>query len=180
MSDQAGAASNRPVPNRGSSPGNRLLLTVAGIGALLAVGSCVLFVVYSGERTVEQTSACADSQRTLAHAILLYAFDNDDRLPLADRWQESLTLYQPDASTIHCPNVPPGQCGYAFQKDLGATQLGSLPSPVTATMMFDSVAIRANSVGDETSLPRPGRHRKGTQGNLVTYADGHTAFVPDR
>lgn len=167
-----------PPPRKNPTATILWLVLGGGVGCCL-IATAILFPVFARAKQAAITKVCAENQRALAHAVLLYSLDHDDRLPIANEWQDSLALYDPGAPKIRCPASPLRQSGYAFAFELDSKKLATVQKPAEQAMIFDSMFARSNAAADLTTLPSPGRHLLRVPGNNVTFADGHTAFVRD-
>ena len=149
------------------------VLLVVGILALL---STFLFPVYTSCGVQSPATRCLLRVKEQSLGLILYAGDADDRLPLRDMWMDATVPYVKNRDVLHCPSVPKGVYGYAFNGALSGAKTPAKPDEVP--MMYDSANPIRNASDLVTSLPSPGRH--GTEerhGNTVGYADGHAKRV---
>lgn len=132
----------------------------------------VVFVVFcypSGagkERT--KIARCLSNVKQQALAVIIYEDDFDDRYPRGDRWMDVTKEYLKAEDMRHCPLVPKGACGYAFNSSLSLTKT---PKDVEkVVLIYDSTTSRRNASDRFSSLPRPGRHEGKDN---IAFADGH-------
>jgi len=91
----------------------------------------------------------------------MYASDNDDLLPIANRWVDSLGIYKKQGISMRCPEVRSrnrNDYGYAFNIALSGKSRSKSDS--NAALVFDSTILAKNASSGLDSLPKPGRHTK--------------------
>jgi prepilin-type processing-associated H-X9-DG protein len=167
-----------PVPPRArmSTP-VIVLLTLAGCAGcalpIIAIGGAILFPVFAQAREAARRQSCMTNLKQLSVAILLYAQDHDEKLPLKDSWQDAIVPFGPGSVPLPftCPSrsaVP----GYAYNASLNAVFIGDLESADTRPLLFDSSLGRANA-SDLLQSFAPRHARKG----VVAFADGSVETV---
>ena len=148
----------------------RPLEWVVIVGIILIVGA-VLWPV-TGGTPVPKATICRSNVKQSALGLLMYSYDADDRFPPRDLWMDASLPYVKSETNWHCPSVPKGAYGYAFN---GALSLAKPPKdPAKTPLVYDSVNPIRNASDRVTSLPLPGRHGGG---NSIAYADGHARRV---
>lgn len=108
----------------------------------------------------------------MSTAHLIYATDNDDRLPLCERWMDLTFAYVKNESQLHCPGLDPvktNQYGYAMNIALSSANESQLANPDQVALLFDSVILDRNACSNLVGFPDPPRHDK----NSIAFADGH-------
>jgi prepilin-type processing-associated H-X9-DG protein len=87
--------------------------------AIVAILAAILFPVFSGAREKARTAACMSHLKNLGTAVLMYAQDHDERLPLSAsvittppfflNWHDILDPYIRDQQIWLCPStsIPP-------------------------------------------------------------------------
>jgi len=68
-------------------------------------------------------AACLENMRQIAHACLIYSYDYDDRLPLAENRRPALTPLLPYDKLPQCPQ----KTAYAFNRNVSGRRLPDLP-----------------------------------------------------
>lgn len=148
-----------------------LVLIVFG----LLIGWAIVAPILQAARPISPATACLSNLKQSSLALILYAGDENDRFAPRDHWMDASYPYTKTEAIWHCPTVPKGAYGYAFN---GALSGAKAPKDAASTpLVYDSVNPIRNASDLVASLPLPGRH-KGK--NNVGYADGHARTVPAR
>lgn len=124
---------------------------------------------------------CLSNVKDTAVAMLMYASDGDERLPIAKRWTDSLDSFLKDKdrlfpSRYSCPLEPEKSdriIDYAFFRRLSGVKTTAIAAPNRTPMIFESVPVPRNTSGYLTLLPDPPRHKQ----NVIGYADGHVSRI---
>ena len=159
----------------------RPLEWVLAVFALLVVAAiCFPVFAYDGIRAPDSTCLWNVKQSSLG--LVMYAADENDRLPLRDRWMDATLPYVKQEGIWHCPLVPKGVYGYAYNGVLSGTKQTLFDAPGSVPMVYDSVNPIRNASDLCASLPLPGRHgrKEGGGSNTVGFVDGHAKSVPAR
>ena len=130
-------------------------------------------------RQMMQDARQAPSQsnlKKLSLAIIMYAQDNAQRLPDADKWVDEITPYLKSAAVFHDPSAPDLRYGYAFNLALSRVNLSTLEDPAVTVLLFESADGRKNASGTGGTVPKPGRQNGGTD---YAFADGHVKWIGD-
>jgi prepilin-type processing-associated H-X9-DG protein len=147
---------------------------------IMAIVGGILMPVQTG-RPPAKITVCLSNVKQMAIGTMLYMGDTDDRYPLRDHWMDAQDPYIKRSDVLHCPLVPKGAYGYAFDSRLS----GAKPpkDPAKATLIFESVNPIRNASDPLLSLLNPGRHA-GTESalkagrNNFAFADGHAKAYP--
>jgi len=148
------------------SPLGWILLALFGGCCVLClpIGGAILFPVFSQAKSAAQIQLCSSHLRMLGLGQLIYAGDNDDHLPAADRWMDAIRLYEKPRpglrsdSPYRCPAAPPGQYGYAMLAKLSQADTKKVANPASTPLIFDSTDLTWNAVADHPNAPVPSRH----------------------
>jgi prepilin-type processing-associated H-X9-DG protein len=172
--------------------------------AIIAILAAILFPVFTKVREKARQSACMNNQRQLAIAIMLYAQDNDETLPLPSEWV-SATNMSTDPKIFNCPSVShagrPSDPDYgmnAFLYDRGpggsieGVALGQIDNPDKIELTIDIKGATPDSSGnpalDAVRNPFPksftaptysssgNADKRHTGASVVSYLDGHVAM----
>lgn len=166
----------RLTPRPGPSP---WLFLVGGIFALACMaGAIIMPILASNNRNVNDTN-CQANLKSLAAAALMYASENDGRLP-AKGWDKALKKIQPDDMIYACPvqaRIDPRSSGYAISDKVAGKEINSFQDQDQEILFFDSVVTQPGLTDKPTSTPRPGRHSNGRSNNVV-YLDGQVRSIP--
>jgi len=153
------------------------------IGIVLVLVTAVSFSFWAATRTASPEtqaaqrvlSKCMTNQKKLIASMALYVADNGDTFPAKGiTWLDQVAPYVTDKTALHCPACDEG--GYALNEKLLGLKMSSLVKPNDVPLIFDSSTVEKNSVSGFSSLPTPGRHRKG---NAIGFVGGHVEFLPD-
>lgn len=139
------------------------------IGMLVAlfviiIIAAILFNVFAQDRNGGYSQTLENLKR-LANANALYAEDFDGRLPVAERWMDSIVSregqYPIAEETLIDPELSErkdGQYGFAFYQPLSSIEIASVANPQEVPMLFQSTLLERNATGDLTTLPDPARN----------------------
>lgn len=141
------------------------------------------------------TVACSSNLKQIGTAMMMYSNENDECLPPADKWIDSISPYMRDNRILKCPSVVGAKTrtSYAMNNNLSGVKedaIGDLPGTV---LLFDSIPGDCPHGGTEL-LPSPERHipylgneftdtdepqqdnksEKHLKVNNFCFADGHT------
>jgi hypothetical protein len=120
----------------------------------------------------ERQRECGQQVGQLAMAVLMYAVDYDDHLPLVDTWCDGTYPYVGSDDLYRCPAAR-DKYGYALNRNLSHARTRDLSRVGDIVMLFESSAGRKNASDTGQSLCNPARHH---YGNNVGYLDGHFAL----
>ena len=175
----------RTAAEQGTAPRPRrfawsqVLVVAATLLILSAILYPVINLVRHEEASDEQDAAsaltCLSNLKQLGLAFLMYAQDNDERLPAAGNWPTAIAphLGMPeDGPLFFCPEDtdPTHWPSYAMAPGLSQTNLESVRRPVVHALLYDA----------EADGPFARRHiaATGARGGNAVYVDGHAAFSP--
>lgn len=160
-------------------------LLFAGAFLLVLVALAVVLPIISPSRINSTRSLGLNRVKKLSMGILIYANDHDGTLPLAANWTESARAGIGNDAFVKDLFLSPGAVAtpgphFAFRKRLAAVPLAEIENPAATALLFDSVAVGRNPVGELDSLPTPGRYVfQGERGNLVAFVDPTARWVAD-
>ncbi len=129
-------------------------------------------------REHERQAASRQHLHQLGLAFIQYVQDHDETMPDAAHWVDELMPYvMRDASVFHDPSTPLAQkWGYAYNKNLSGKSIAMLQFPASTATFYESTAGVKNASDTGESVPRPDRHRGGTD---YAFADGHVKWYAD-
>jgi len=144
----------------------RLYFASTAVGYLMTLVFFLSFTHWGCAMFAADESRCERNVRALAKAVQAYAVDNDDTLPGALPWSQTLAQYiQPDGQILRCPYAD-GPHSYAYNAAFASVKLSTISEPGSSVVIFES---RTTDVGKEPVLDVD-RHG----GKLfVGLADGH-------
>lgn len=122
-----------------------------------------------------QFTQTVSNTKQVGTALMIYALDFDDRLPLAN-WQDSLEPYTIRDTTIFTDpfrQAEGGENGLAFHERLvGAFQL-NISDPQSSAMIYLTTQPGPNAVGDGSDVRFPR-----DSATVIGFADTSTRRIP--
>jgi len=151
--------SSTPARQRATTPRGFTLIELLVVIAIIAILAAILFPVFARVREKANQTSCLSNQRQLAVALMIYANDHDEMLPLPNEWVEASNLAA-DPKIFNCPStsaqgVPSapnyGMNAFLFNVDpqsggLGPVSLGQITDPTTIELTADIANITANTI----------------------------------
>lgn len=122
--------------------------------ALVVVGFCTLVCsnmlapVFVSARWASATAQCVHNLKGLSSAVLVYAADHSDRLPLANQWFSASVPYGAKPAT--CP-LAKSSYSYAFNAGMDQQSLTPIGDPHAVVLIFEQDANVLNPVGGKES-----------------------------
>src|SRR5437870_8489 len=108
-------------------PSLKLGLIAVAVGA--AAVACYPLVFSHGSNCTIQ-AACVSNLKQTGLALLSYAADDDDRLPVANQWATNTMQYSKSEDVYRCPLAKyPKEFGHAFFLPLGGKNVSSFNFP---------------------------------------------------
>lgn len=161
---------------------NSILLGICGLlGAAIVAAMLILKPLSHGGGA--KKSMALSNLKQCAAAFLVYAVDNNEHLPPADKWMDVLKPYVKDEEKLKSPLATPDittDFEFAFREEFSLKPLKDFAEPDLQVMLFDSTILTRNAHSGLETMPKPGRYGKGKDaGNLVAFIDGHVKFVRD-
>jgi prepilin-type N-terminal cleavage/methylation domain-containing protein len=144
------------------------LIELLVVIAIIAILAAILFPVFARARESARRSACANNMKQVTHAILMYAGDNDETLPVqgagdicdwdkspVGNWIREIQPYVKAKSVWYCPNATlltdsapteNADSNYWYNGHASEKSLGEIPRPSESTL-FAEWANRSNCTG---------------------------------
>lgn len=148
------------------------LLACAGI---VGVVGLILAPVFLQAQNSARYISCLSNLKSRGVALLQYAEDYDQHLPLATEWQTHTEPRQREERGA-CPSLrtpEPGVSGYAMDSRLSGRALRRLGAePAERVVLFESSRLSPNAHDPGASFTV--RHGYGG----VVFADGHAKMLP--
>jgi len=117
---------------------------------------------------------CMNNVKQLNLGLMMYASDNNDRLPSGTNWCDVLMPYVKEEKTYVCSSGKPDQrCHYAFNVKLAGREMKDIQTPSQTVLIFETDG-GWNAAGGEELLPAKPRH---SGAYAVGFADGHAELV---
>lgn len=160
--------------SRGALRGEGLAIAgivVSGMFLLVApIAAGLLLPALAKAKSKAQHISCMNNTKQLALGLLLYANDEEDLLPAADRWCDAIRPYAPAETVFRCPAASDGERShYAFNARLAGVKLSEIREPMRTVLVFEGSGGWNASGGPDSARPQS-RH---AQRNVVAFADGH-------
>ena len=126
------------------------LIELLVVIAIIAILAAILFPVFAKAREKARQSSCLSNVKQLSLAIMQYAQDYDERLPMyADgrysyNWDVAIAPYVKNTQVFNCPSASGGPAtrygmSYAHVTGVGtASALGSISRPAGIAMLFET------------------------------------------
>lgn len=111
--------------------------------------------------------------KKLATAFLLYAADNDNRLPLADSWADALMPYIRDEVTFLTTWPRGSPTRFAFFEELSEVKIQEVMNVSSVPFVFESSSTDRNAHGGMDMI-----RWRGDVGCAVGFLDTGTKFIP--
>ncbi|MCH8979317.1 MAG: hypothetical protein IH945_08770 [Armatimonadetes bacterium] len=141
---------------------------------VLLIIVALLFPVFAQHRNGRDPALSNIKQLALGN--LMYAADNDDRLPVAERWMDVLVPHLNGEQLFVDPDLKDRQedeYGYAFFRPLSGASIGAVVEPGTVPLLFQSSLLHRNATSDLTTRPKTSNGRRLN----VAFLDGHAKYM---
>jgi len=145
--------------------------------AIIAVLAAILFPVFTRAREKGRQTACLSNQRQLAMAILLYAGDNDEILPEAEKVWSGVEL---NPAVLLCPTAGKARGnGYVYFNTRAGQPLGKISNPAAAELTADGfhapTAVPLTFINIAYNTPDLAYRHDGKI--IASFVDGHTELL---
>lgn len=112
----------RQLPTATLRPGGFTLIELLVVIAIIAILAAILFPVFARAREKARQASCASNEKQIALAILMYAQDYDERLPIEffgwtttpPTWREIVAPYIKNIQIFQCPSESTWQYSYGM------------------------------------------------------------------
>lgn len=132
------------------------LIELLVVIAIIAILASILFPVFARARAKARQSACMSNLRQLGNALMMYADDYDEMLPLwslvggnpdgsgrlpgpSYTWDTQLLPYMRNQQLLICPDNPYGRTyrSYALPRYVSGQPLGVFPNVTETVLLFE-------------------------------------------
>lgn len=118
---------------------------------------------------------CDSNVKQISLALLMYAGDWDQQLPLAKNWSSAILPYFKDRKLLHCPaDASNAVSSYGMNKVLAGKNIGRIKNQAQVVMLYETKHPGTAPVGDAKDVASPPRH---DGGNNYGYVDGHAMWT---
>lgn len=144
-----------------------ILLILIPIAFLTYKG--VIWIFDYGHSGVHWSYYCANNMRILYRAMLIYANDNNNQYPTAEKWCDMLIEYDPDnkEEIFKCKGAGKGRCNFAINSNAEPN------SPNDVVLLFETKG-GWNQFGGPEILTTENHKGKGCN---ILFNSGHVKFV---
>lgn len=135
------------------------LKVVLGVGIILAFLAAILFPVMTRNPSRSPRAHALSNIKQASTALLIYAGDNDERYPAADRWMDSLKEYVKNDNIFRSSFATPNDqtdYGFAFRREYSLKRVTDFDDPKRYVTLFDSTILSRNANSGLETLPKPG------------------------
>ena len=153
-----------------TKPSGITLLHILGGLCIVFVAAAVLMPYMSFDGRHNPATHCLSNVKQSGLACIMYAYDYDDRMPVADRWADMTSRYRMMDNVLHDPVLGKEEYGYAFRSHASSIAISNVNKPMKFILIFDSTVSGRNAQSELWSLPYPGRHSGSNNG---VFLDGH-------
>lgn len=161
-----GALTGKPLAV-GGLIASALSIVIAGLLVLLAV---MLYPQLVAARSVAKAIQTQSTMRQESLGIMLYANQNNNRLPDATQWRQQAS------ASLGRPMPPASASGpsLAMNKHLSQVNVNTIANPTQTVLLFE-VPPGGPSFGDDNDLPAQPAY---PPDYLIGFVDGHVEMVP--
>lgn len=120
-------------------------------------------------------STCQSYMKQVGLGIAQYCQDFDERYPPANKWCDVIQPYVRSQTILNCPKAGAKDYGYAMNWKFSRRDWGTIETPATSVLQYESNVLQRNRNGDGKDLTF--RHEiDATLGANYGYADGHVKW----
>jgi hypothetical protein len=159
------------------------VLAVCGCGGVVVIGA-ILFPVFEQAKMAATKTLALSHAKQSATGMLMYAADNNDRLPPGDQWMDRCMPYIRDDEAFQSPEVSKRDAsgyGFAFRKGMAGGKTEGFVDMSETAMIFDSTVTQRNAYAGLETLPSPPRYGTGDRAtNTIAFLDGHAKATTEK
>ena len=161
------------------------LIELLVVIAIIAILAAILFPVFSKAREKARQTQCMNNQRQIALAVLMYAQEHDESLPVASTiWSDiklasslssATALLQVATSVTKCPNLTSSANGYIYNSNLSGVGLGdtSITDLTSRYLIADGVASLTGALRNVGFVQEDFSKDRHAGRMISAFLDGH-------
>jgi len=155
------------------------LIELLVVIAIIAILAAILFPVFAKAREKARQTKCTSNLRQIAMGALMYAQENNEKLPVASTFWNDVGVPQ---AVFVCPTKKTLSNGYVVQRYWTGMSLGEMPSASSVVLVGDGELKTAGGIANVAyyAVDWDLRHDKKV---ICGYADGHVdmqSSAPER
>lgn len=140
----------------GDSRNKQTRMALYIIGGVVVFGCCAVMIVsallmpsFMKSKDAAKGAATLNNMRVIGIGLSMYVADNDNRLPPASTWMDSIGTHVPDSSVIRAPSGDQldFQYGYVFNSALDQRVFSELSDIDRTPLIFEGDAPLRNTNG---------------------------------
>jgi hypothetical protein len=147
-----------------------LIAVAAACFPLVAILAAILFPVFQQARMAASRTASLRNVKTIATGFMLYASQNDDRMPPAVQWQDAMQTF------VDPKNFKPPRAGdpasYALNQGLGDLRLYEINRADVTPLIFEARLPGPNAIGGEANVYPFGNRA------VIAFSDASARTIP--
>jgi prepilin-type processing-associated H-X9-DG protein len=146
-----------------------------GAGALMVLNALTFLAAFAHlacAREMSRQAACQSNMKQLGLGLLMYAYDNDARLPPAAVWDWRIEPYVKSPSLFRCPDVTP-PATYGANAAAGGVNIERVAEASQTVLLFEADTVVRSFYGGKVDVARE-RHSGGSH---FAFVDGHAKRV---
>lgn len=144
------------------------LIELLVVIAIIAILSAILFPVFAKAREKARQTQCANSQKQIATGILMYAQENEEKLPAKDTMWTTINM---PAKVLQCPTAGKNVANaYGYHFWVSNRSLGEINNPVNKFLTADCAVSSATPNVINSKKDVDFRHNGKC---IASFADGH-------
>jgi|GEM_PF-6542089 len=118
-----------------------------------------------------EAAACLSNIKQINLGMLMFASDNDERLPSADRWVDEIMPYVKSPEIFKCPGDKSGaKSSYAMNSTLSGMSMKDIKNPSELVLVFETSKPGNNPAGGPEAVLKSSRHNSMA---AFGFTDGH-------
>jgi len=175
------ANSEEPLQGRGLAIAG-IITSVVGMIIALGIFAAIMLPAMTKAKSQAQSAVMMSKGKQLAMSMMMYANDNDEKLPDPEQWTEQIDEYLGGNHSVLNSIYEPGAGRvWAMNENLKDLSMSDIPRPSNTVLIFECEPGSPPS-GNIQMLRAPRSPRpRGHISHIIVFLDGHIERVkPDR